>query len=98
MPEGFWLSALPRTRDEVQGIESLFKPDRRRVYLGKDSTEAGVKSAPLRRYKRLHCATHSLVYERNTPRSTVVLTLDKYRQEDGFLELDEITELDLAAT
>jgi CHAT domain-containing protein len=93
--DGFHLDALPRTRDEVEEIAKLFPPDRRRVFLGKEATEDALKGAPLRRYRRLHIATHALVNERNPSRSAIVLTLDADPQEDGFLEVGEIAELDL---
>lgn len=92
---GFQLPPLPRTRDEVKYIASLFPPDRTRLYLDKDSTEDAVKREQLRRYRRLHFATHSLIDERSPSRSAVVLTLDADPDEDGFLEVSEISELDL---
>lgn len=92
---GFKLPPLPRTRDEVQYIGRLFQTDRTRLYLGKNSTEAVLKRENLRRYRRLHFATHSLVDESSPSRSAVVLTLDNNPEEDGFLEVNEIADLDL---
>lgn len=92
---GFRLQPLPRTRDEVQNIAGLFPPDRTRLYLGKDSTEDALKRESLRRYRRLHFATHSLIDETSPSRSAVVLTQDRNPDEDGFLEVSEISELDL---
>jgi CHAT domain-containing protein len=92
---GFQLPPLPRTRDEVQYIASLFPADRTKLYLGKDSTEDAVKRESLRRYRRLHFATHSLVDEVSPSRSAVVLTLNNNPEEDGFLEVNEISDLDL---
>lgn len=91
----FRLQQLPRTRDEVEHIAALFPPDRTRIYLGTDSTEAAVKREPLRRYRRLHFATHSLIDEDSPSRSAVVLTQDDNPDEDGYLEVREISELDL---
>jgi CHAT domain-containing protein len=93
--DGFQLAPLPRTRDEVAYIAGLFSPDRSRIYFGKESTEEIVKQESLGRYRRLHFATHSLVDERSPSRSSVVLTLDDDPGEDGFLEVSEISELDL---
>jgi len=92
---GFRLPPLPRTRDEVQYIASLFPPDRTRLFLGKGSTEDALKRESLRRYRHLHFATHSLIDETSPSRSAVVLTLDTDPDEDGFLEVSEISELDL---
>ena len=92
---GFQLPPLPRTRDEVQYIASLFPPGRTRILLGKDSTEDAVKRESLRRYRRLHFATHSLIDEQSPSRSAVVLTLDADPDDDGFLDVSEISDLDL---
>lgn len=91
----FKLPPLPRTRDEVQFIAGLFPAHSTRLYLGKDSTEDAVKRESLRRYRRLHFATHSLIDERSPFRSAVVLTQNNSPDEDGFLDVNEISELDL---
>ncbi len=93
--DGFQLDRLPRTRDEVEYIAGLFPPDRSRVYFGKESTEEIVKQETLGRYRRLHFATHSLIDERDPSRSSVVFSLDDDPGEDGFLEVSEISELEL---
>lgn len=93
--DGFNLAALPGTREEVEGICALFAPGKCRMYIGKESTEEAVKAEQLKSYRRLHFATHSFVDQRNPARSAVILTLDKDPQEDGFLEIGEITSLNL---
>jgi CHAT domain-containing protein len=92
---GLDLARLPRTRDEVQFIADLFPTDRRKVLLGKESTEEAIKQESLRRYRRLHFATHSLIDEKSPWRSAVVLTPSEDAGEDGFLEVGEISRLDL---
>lgn len=92
---GFRLAPLPRTQDEVRYIAQLFPPERRRVYLGKNATEGALKGESLHRFRRLHFATHSLIDEVSPSRSAVVLSLDVDQNEDGFLEVSEISELDL---
>lgn len=92
---GYALTPLPRTRDEVQYIASLFTANRCHVYLGKESTEGALKRESLRDYRRLHFATHSLIDEQVPSRSAVVFTLDGDPLEDGFLDVGEISELDL---
>jgi CHAT domain-containing protein len=79
----------------VLAISELFPPERRSLYLGATMTEEALKREPLDRYARLHFATHSLIDERLPARSGVVLTLGKGAEEDGFLEVAEITELRL---
>jgi len=86
---------LPRTRDEVEYLSSLFPTDRSRVYVGKASTEDALKRESLRDYKRLHFATHSLIDEVNPTRSAVMFSLDDDKREDGVLEVGEIAELDI---
>ena len=93
--QNFQLDPLPRTRDEVQYIANLFPSGKQHVYLGKDSTERAVKREVLHRYRRLHFATHSLIDEKSPSRSSVVLSLNDDPEEDGFLEVGEIAELDL---
>ncbi len=90
---GFRLAQLPRTRDEVQYISDLFPSDRRKVFIGKESTEGAIKRESLHRYRRLHFATHSLIDEKSPWRSGVVLTSDA--EEDGFLDVSEISRLNL---
>jgi CHAT domain-containing protein len=65
------------------------------VLLGRESTEEAIKRESLRRYRRLHFATHSLIDEKSPWRSGVVLTLGDEAEEDGFLEVSEIARLDL---
>jgi CHAT domain-containing protein len=89
----FEFPPLPRTRDEVQYIAGLFPADRCKVLLGSEGTEAAVKREPLRRYRRLHFATHSMIDDKSPWRSAVVLGAGD--EEDGFLEVSEISDLDL---
>ena len=93
--DGFQLAPLPRTRDEVDYIAGLFPPDRSRVYFSKKSTEEALKQETLGRYRRLHFATHSLIDEREPSRSSIVFSFDDDPGEDGFLEVSEISELEL---
>src|SRR5262249_31361941 len=94
-PAVFNLPALPRTRDEVENIASLFGPGRSRVFVGKASTEDAFKAELIKRYKRIHLATHSVIGDRSPARSAVVIGLDKERHEDGLLNVSEIQDLDL---
>lgn len=87
------LTSLPATRDEVQHISGLFPPDRRKMLIGKESTEAAIKREALGSYRRLHFATHGLIDEETPWRSGVVLTPDAF--EDGLLDVREISRLDL---
>src|SRR5262249_9076416 len=66
-----------------------------RLYLGALATEQALKREQLSSYRWLHFATHSLIDEQFPTRSGVVLTPDKNPAEDGFLEMNEIAELEL---
>jgi CHAT domain-containing protein len=89
------LSSLPNTRTEVEDIASFFPVDRRKTLMGKESTESAFKRESLRRYRRLHFATHSLINETSPMQSVVVLTQGDDPQEDGRLDAGEISRLDL---
>jgi CHAT domain-containing protein len=87
------LPSIPRSRDEVLCIAGLFPADRTRVYVGRDGSEEVLKHESLRRYRRLHFATHAVVDEQTPAGSAVVLTPSA--DEDGLLQVSEISELDL---
>jgi CHAT domain-containing protein len=89
------LAPLPRSRDEVEYIASLIPKGRKRLYLGKDSTEKTFKQETLSKFKWIHLATHSFIDEQNPDRSAVVLALDADNNEDGFLRATEIADLAL---
>src|SRR5262249_45354257 len=86
---------LPRTRDEVEYLATLFPSGRSRVYVGKESTEDAFKHESLRAYKRLHFATHSLIDEVNPTRTAVMFSPGVDEKEDGVLEVGEIAGLDI---
>jgi len=92
---GLSLPRLIKTRDEVQGISELFAAAQRTVYLDQRATEDALKRETLRRYQRIHIATHSVIDEHYPARSGMVLTHDKNGQEDGMLTADEIAQLEL---
>jgi CHAT domain-containing protein len=90
------LAPLPGTKDEIEEIASLFPAERRKVLMGKACTEEAFKREPLRRYRRLHFATHNLIDKNSPLRSAMVLTPGDEAQEDGLLDVSEIAELNLA--
>ncbi|HMK73111.1 MAG TPA: CHAT domain-containing protein, partial [Myxococcaceae bacterium] len=65
------------------------------LLLGEQATERRVKTANLERFSLLHFATHALVDEANPERSAVVLAPGS-DEEDGLLQVREITALRLA--
>ena len=94
---GVGLPALPSTRVEVERLAALYPAEQRKVYLGRDASEAALKGEKLAEYRRLHFATHALLDEQAPWRSGVVLSLVNTGDEDGVLQMNEIFNLDLDA-
>lgn len=93
---------LPETETEVRRIAGLFNtpvnpPD---ILLGRQASEAMLKSVPLGEYRYLHFATHAslpgLIREVNEP-FILLSQRDKTRAADGFLTLSEVLDLRLHA-
>ncbi len=92
---------LPGTLTEVKAIQNLIKDTD--IYTGKSVDESKVKflskKGDLRKYKVLHFATHGLVVPEIPELSAIVfsLTEDENNNEDGYLTMKEIAELDINA-
>lgn len=90
---GIQLGPLPYSRQEsLAVVRDLGGGSVRR--LGKEASEAFVKTAPLLRYGILHFATHAVTDEANPDRSGVLLAPGAANQ-DGLLQIREIVDLDL---
>lgn len=94
---GLSLRPLPGTEAETRSITRLFAPGSTRLLLGRQASEAVLKSEPLREFRRLHLATHALIDERAPARSGLVLSLVDGGKDDGVLQLSEIMGLTLDA-
>lgn len=94
---GAALVPLPGTRRESAAIAALFDPGRVALFSGSSATEARLRErAPHARY--LHLATHGLVDDdRSDLLASLVLSPPDApgSEDDGFLHLFEIYELDL---
>ena len=92
---------LPGTLTEVNAIQYLIEGSE--IYTGKSVNESTVKSlsekGDLKEYKVLHFATHGLVVPEIPELSALVLSLSKEEEnnEDGYLTMKEIAELDINA-
>ncbi|MFQ6052317.1 MAG: CHAT domain-containing protein, partial [Candidatus Hydrothermarchaeota archaeon] len=86
---------LEHSSQEVERIGSLFKKSKKSIYRRENASEELIKKIPLSQYKILHFATHALVDEKNPARSAIVLSLKNNDNEDGFLQMREIFNLDL---
>ncbi len=92
---------LPSTLAEVKALQYLIKDSD--IYTGKSVAEYLVKSlsdkGKLKNYKVLHFATHGLVVPEIPELSAIVLSLlkDENNNEDGYLTMKEIANLDINA-
>lgn len=93
----FELGALPFTRREIEGVSRFVRPERQDVLMGRSATEEMLARLRLADYRVLHFATHSLIDERVSHRSALVLSQDLDPAEDGFLQVREIYQSELDA-
>jgi CHAT domain-containing protein len=90
---------LPYTLQETNEILALIPPDKRMVATGFDASRETVMSSPLGQYQVVHFATHGLIDDEHPELSGIVLSLVNKRgeQENGFLQLHDIYNLNLSA-
>ncbi len=82
---------------EIDRISSLFNKKRRDVFVREKATEERLKNLELDDYKIIHFATHSLIDDKIPARSSIVLSLNNNKEEDGFVQMREIYNLKLNA-
>ncbi|HSN87110.1 MAG TPA: CHAT domain-containing protein, partial [Thermoanaerobaculia bacterium] len=89
---------LPASREEVSRIAGLYPPDRVRLYLDGQASEANVKANPfLKEARRIHFAVHGFVNEKEPELSGLLLSLNGDPWENGLLQTYEIFNLELNA-
>jgi CHAT domain-containing protein/tetratricopeptide (TPR) repeat protein len=91
--EGLSLGSLPHARAEARALVRSLDGDSHLAY-GAEASERFLKQAELERFRILHLATHAVVDDDHPERSAVVLTPGD-EEEDGFLQVREIVELDV---
>jgi CHAT domain-containing protein/tetratricopeptide (TPR) repeat protein len=89
------LSALPRTKTEIERIASLFGSGRVALYLGEVATKAAIRSGMLAPYRFIHFATHGLADFARSQYSALVF--HPGRGGDNLLYVSEIMDLRLDA-
>jgi len=89
------LYRLEYSNTEIEKISTHFKKKKRATFQRLDASEEQLKSQALDDYKIIHFATHSLVDNKKPARSSIVLSLDNDKREDGFLQMREIYNLKL---
>lgn len=95
--KGFALSSLPFSENEVLKVARLFSADMKDVLLGKQASETILKKLPLKEYQIIHLACHGILDDTLPFRSALALSCDESQEEDGFLQVREIYNLDLDA-
>jgi CHAT domain-containing protein/tetratricopeptide (TPR) repeat protein len=92
------LPPLPGTAREVSGIAGLFPPGEVALYLHAAASKSNVKdNRLLETARRVHFATHGLLYEDSPQLSGLALAPGAEPGDDGMLRVDEIFNLKLAA-
>ena len=94
---GFDFSSLPFTGDEVMQISRCFPRDKVDICVAGKAREDIIKKKALSDYRIIHFACHGFQDERFPLRSALVLSLLDNAEEDGFLQVREISELRLNA-
>lgn len=94
---GFNFRRLPYTGLEVKNITSLFKREKVSLNLRENASEENFKAMNPINSRIIHFATHGLLDEKHPKRSCIVLTLDDNPAEDGFLQMNEIFNLNINA-
>jgi CHAT domain-containing protein len=92
---GSRLGDLPSTRHEVIAASQVFGENR--LLLGPDATEAAFKAQPLADFEIIHIAAHGIASAKFPDRAALVLGRDPRSDEDGLLQVREITDLSLNA-
>jgi len=95
--EGFRLVPLKQSRKEVRTIARLFPEGARDIFLGREASEARIKTAALEDYGIIHLACHGYEDGRVPFRSGLFLSLHDGQREDGLLQAREIAHLRLRA-
>jgi CHAT domain-containing protein/Tfp pilus assembly protein PilF len=97
LDNGFDFSSLPFTKREVLQISRYFPKDHVDIYLDTEAREEVIKRTKLNDYQIIHFACHGFQDEKLPFRSALVLSLDGDVEEDGFLQVREIYDLQLNA-
>src|SRR5262249_10921698 len=90
---------LPASRQEAEAILAMVPADRRLAALGFDATKAAAMNEELNRYRIVHFATHTALFDDHPELSGLVLSLVNERgtPQGGFLRLRDIYNLKLSA-
>jgi len=82
---------------EVEAIGAFFNSGSSSIYLRDKATEENLKKTSLDKYTNIHFATHGLIDDEESDRSSLVFADGKDSGEDGLLNASEIFDLKLNA-
>lgn len=93
------LPRLPFSRREGRAIVEMVQPNDRLLALDFQASRATAIAGELANYRVVHFATHGILNSQHPELSGIILSLvdEKGREQAGFLELNEIYNLKLAA-
>ncbi len=93
------IARLPFSRQEARGIVSLVPASQSVTYLDFDASRNAATAPELARYRIVHFATHAFLNNLHPELSGIVFSLvnREGREQDGFLRLHEIYNLNLPA-
>jgi CHAT domain-containing protein len=94
--QGFDFSSLVQSEREVNQISGFFFKPNRDIYLKKEANEEMIKKLSLEDYQIIHFACHGFIDEKLPSRSALILSLDDNAKDDGFLQVREITNLQMS--
>jgi CHAT domain-containing protein/Tfp pilus assembly protein PilF len=93
--QGFKFYSLPYSKKEIKSISRFFKKEKRDIFLNEDASEETLKRIQLSDYKIIHFSCHGFIDEGHPFRSSLVLSMTQRKDEDGFLQVREIYNLDM---
>ena len=88
------LTELPNARLEVEKISVLYPKQRTMLLIGKEASEAKLKTMRLHDFRTIHLASHGLIDEERPQLSSIYLNAGN-SNEDGYLTMREIFDLKL---
>ncbi len=94
---GFSLSPIPYAGKEIEDLAAAAGPGRADVYAGPKAGEGLLKSLDLSAYRVIHFACHAFSDENYPLRSSLVLSTEADKEEDGYLQVSEMYRMRLSA-
>lgn len=91
-----WRS-LQGARREVEAIAKLFGPERTKIFMGPEASEARFRQSGIDDTRFVHVAAHAFIDDREPALSSLLFAQDEGSEEDGLLQAHEVFDLKLNA-